>query len=498
MNAAFASLPPAERQQALQSLTPAELAELRYAWPLWARPEQLIPRGDWRVWLCLAGRGWGKTRVGGETVRQWAKQYPFVNIIGATTADVRDICVLGESGILACCPPHERPEYVSTRRCLDWPNGSRSLLFSADEADRLRGPQHSCLWLDELASWRYQREVWDMAQFGLRLPPSRAIVSTTPKPTPLIKELLASPTTVLSRGTTFDNRINLSGAFLEQIIGRYEGTRLGRQELLAELLSDNPGALWKREMIDSTRVAEAPALSRIVIGVDPAVTSREDSDLTGIIVAALGPGKQFYVLDDLSLRASPDAWAAEVVRAYRHYGADRVVAERNNGGDLVESVLRSKAPNLSFKSVVATRGKAVRAEPIAALYEQGRVHHVGSLPEVEDELCDYNPASPGPSPDRLDAAVWALTELADMRHAGGGVFQLAPLLHAGQFVPIAPVPWFQEDLEETLRDEEQCRRVERAALGQRPCPRCASVGHIVGSTGAECTRCHLKFGGATQ
>ena len=395
-------------------MTDEELDVLVHDWDWWARPAQRIPAGDWIVWLILAGRGFGKTRTGAETVRQWVKSCPYVNLIGATADDARDIMIEGESGILAICPNSERPVYKKSERKLLWPNGAVSLIFTADEPERLRGKQHGKLWCDELAAWRYP-EAWDQASLGLRLGNApQAIVTTTPRPTAIVKTLANSKTTFVTRGSTYDNRGNLAGAFLSQIVTKYEGTRLGRQELNAEILDDNPGTLWKRANIDEFRVFTAPDLYRLVVGVDPAVTSKEDSDLTGIVAAGRDRRNppHFYVLEDSSDIFTPDQWAQAVLKLYYKRKADRVIAEVNQGGDMVEAIMRHKDPNVSYASVHATRGKVVRAEPIAALYEQGRVHHVGSLAKLEDEMCDWDPLVSAKSPDRMDALVWALTELS--------------------------------------------------------------------------------------
>jgi phage terminase large subunit-like protein len=410
---------------AWKRLEPARQAEelrrdfrLARVWHLHARDEQLPPAGPWTYWLILAGRGFGKTRTGAEWVRRQVRASRYVNLIGATADDARDIMIEGESGILAICPRDERPQYKRSERKLLWPNGAISLIFTADEPERLRGKQHEKLWCDELAAWRYP-EAWDQAKFGLRLGSQpQACLTTTPKPTKLIKELAADPHTHITRGTTYDNRLNLAPGFYSAIIKAYENTRLGRQELDAEILDDNPGALWSRAQLEALRVAHAPALKRIVVGVDPAVTANEDSDLTGIVVAGLGEDDHGYVLADRSLVATPSGWSREVVNAYHDSKADRVVAEINNGGDLVELAIRTTDRNVSYKAVRATRGKIVRAEPIAALYEQGRIHHVGGFPELEDQMCGYDALSSDPSPDRMDALVWAFTELFDISEFG--------------------------------------------------------------------------------
>jgi len=395
----------------LSTLNDAEAYALLYDWDIWARHNQKTPPNDWTYWLILAGRGFGKTRTGAEWVRQSVKTSKYVNLIGATADDARDIMIEGESGILAVCPYDERPEYKKSERKLVWPNGATSLIFTADEPERLRGKQHEKLWCDELAAWRYP-EAWTQAKLGLRLGDKpQACLTTTPRPTPIIKEIASDSATHITKGTTYDNKANLAPSFFGQIIKAYEGTRLGRQELNAEILDDNPNALWNRTQIDHNRVSQAPDLVRIVVGIDPAVTSNKDSDLTGIVVAGVGSNQHGYVLDEKSTIASPDEWARLAVKLYHEYHADRIVAEVNNGGDLVEMVIRTIDRNVSYKDVRATRGKARRAEPIAALYEQGRIHHVGSFPQLEDEMCEFDPVTYTKSPDRMDALVWALTEL---------------------------------------------------------------------------------------
>lgn len=361
------------------------------------------------MWLILAGRGWGKTRTGAEWVRQTVKDYRYVNLIAATADDARDIMIEGESGILSICPPGERPNYITSKRRLEWPNGATSLIFTADEPERLRGKQHMALWADEIAAWRYP-EAWDQAMLGLRLGDNpRAVATTTPRPVRIVRELLASPTTATTRGSTYENRENLAPAFLAQIVSKYEGTRMGRQELNAELLDDVEGALWTRAMITLAK-QPLPDMRRIVVAIDPAVTSGEDSDETGIVVAGLGVDGKGYVLADRSCRLSPDGWAKRAVQSFHEYAADRVVAETNNGGDLVEQVIRTVAPKIPFTKVHASRGKRTRAEPVAALYEQGKVLHAAAFPDLEDQLCGWTPES-GESPDRLDALVWALSTL---------------------------------------------------------------------------------------
>lgn len=406
----------------LEKLSDLELLALSYDWQLAARPKQLAPVGDWSTWLILAGRGFGKTRVGAEMVRQWVKDgHRAPNIIAATADDLRDVCVEGESGVLAVCPPHERPQYLVSKRRLEWPNGARTLLFTAEEPDRLRGKQHTALWADELASWKYE-DAWDQAMFGLRLGKRpQSIVTTTPRPTALIRRIMADPNTVLTRGTTYENRSNLARDFYAKIIRKYEGTRLGRQELDGEVLDDNPGALWKLSDIDATRIARRRLeYRRIVVALDPAVTSEADSDEWGIVVAGIPADEpeHFDVLEDASAILSPDQASKRAVQLYWQWSADRVIGEGNNGGDMIEALLRHQDANVSYRKVTATRGKAVRAEPISALYEQHRAHHVGTLAKLEDELITWDPATAKRSPNRLDALVWALTELSGERGEG--------------------------------------------------------------------------------
>ena len=432
--ASLVSLPAALRDRLIDDLTPQQAAKLTTDWTFWARNEQLAPPGDWRVWLLLAGRGFGKTRTGAETVRARVGAHTArrIALVAPTAADARDVMVEGESGLLAISPPTERPLYEPSKRRLTWRNGAIATTYSADEPERLRGPQHDLAWCDELAAWRYP-QAWDMLMFGLRLGTDpRAVVTTTPRPTKLVKALIADPRVAVTRGTTADNRDNLPPAFLEQIVRRYEGTRLGRQELDGEILDDVPGALWSRALIEAARVAAVPDLQRIVVAIDPAATSGGDSDETGIVVVGKAPaadgGGHGYVLADLSGRYTPPEWAKVALAAWRSHGADRIVAEVNNGGDMVEATLRVVDPSVAFTAVRAARGKAARAEPVAALYEQGRVHHLGALPQLEDQMCgftsDFDRAKAGYSPDRVDALVWGLSELLVTPMAGEGMFEI--------------------------------------------------------------------------
>lgn len=417
---------PGEISRALASLTDDECEQLLHDWRFFARPEQLEPEGDWQIWLILAGRGFGKTRTGAEWAREQVKAGASrLGLIAPTASDARDVMVEGESGLLSVCWAGDRtyageligrPTYEPSKRRLTWANGAIATLFSAEEPERLRGPQHDRLWCDELAAWKYLRETWDMAMFGLRLGDRpRTCITTTPKPLPLVKEIAKDARTVITRGSTFDNASNLAPTFLKAIRDKYEGTRLGRQELNAEILDDLPGALWTRDAIDGHRVRQAPDLQRIVVAVDPSGTKGEsdDGDEIGIVVAGKGVDGRAYVLADRSCKLSPDGWGRRAVAAYEEFKADRIVAERNFGGAMVEHVIRTIDRKAPYKEVTASRGKVARAEPVAALYEQGRVSHVGSFPEIEDQLCmiDASGYVGEGSPDRADALVWALTEL---------------------------------------------------------------------------------------
>jgi phage terminase large subunit-like protein len=424
------SLDVARRAEILAEMTPLECAQLFHDWSFWARPDQAPPPGDWIIWLILAGRGAGKTRAGAEAVRHWTKTYEIVNVIGPTADDVRDTMVLGESGILNCCRKDERPRYFASAGRLEWPNGAITSLFSAEEPDRLRGKQHMKLWCDELAAWR-RPDTFDQALLGLRLGDKpQVIVTTTPRPTRIIKQLAADKDAIVTRGSTFDNKGHLARAFLERIAARYHGRSIGRQELMAEIVEDVPGALWSRALIERQRVAPetAPAeFSEVVVAVDPPARSGSRSDECGIVVAGKAPGGRYYVLADLTSQGeTPAAWGARVGAAYRGFKANRVVAEINNGGEMVTEVLRQTEPHLPVRAVTATRGKFLRAEPIAAAYERGLVFHAGVFNKLEDQLCaltpDFDRRAAGFSPDRADALVWALADLLCLdRPSSGGM-----------------------------------------------------------------------------
>ena len=396
-------------------LSEEEALALKYNWRFWARPEQVLPDWAWYVWLLLSGRGGGKTRTGSESVIEWAEQgFSPIALVGQTKADVRDVMIeLGDSSILKCSRPDFMPEYNPTKRRLTWPNGVIGITYSGDEPDQLRGPQHAKAWVDELAKYQRPVEIWDNLMMGLRMGANpQVIVSTTPRPISIIKKLVAQADTHVTRTHTLANRENLAPQFLNYVLEKYEGTRLGRQELNAEILSDNPDALWKRDEIDNDRVFEHPDLYRIVVGVDPEATKTEDSAETGIITAGISNQKKpehAYVLSDDSIRGTPKEWGTAAITAYHKFKADVLVAEVNNGGDMVEAVIHNIDPNVNVKKVHASKGKYTRAEPISAIYEQNRVHHVGVFPELEDQCCEWVPGEK--SPDRLDALVWCISEL---------------------------------------------------------------------------------------
>ena len=412
----LADLPPEDRAAVISKLTDAEAEALLTDWRgFLARPNQVMPAGDWEIWLVLAGRGFGKTRTGAEAVREEValNRSERIGLIAETAADARDVMV---AELLRIFPKAERPVYKSSKRSLEFSNGAQAFTYNATEPDQLRGPQHDFLWHDELAKWRYARETWDQAQFGLRLGNKpRQIVTTTPRPIELIKAIVAGTEgkVHVTRGSTMANRANLAASFLERIQSRYAGTRLGRQELEAEILGDLPGALWSMASLDAYRLREQPKVTRVVVSVDPAVTNTENSDEHGIIVAAITDDQRGVVLEDASIAGSPSDWAKRAVSLYRSYQADGIVIEVNQGGDMVAHTLRTIDPNVNIIEVRASRGKHVRAEPISALYEQGKISHVGSFPELESQMTQMTTTGyeGDGSPDRVDALVWAFTEL---------------------------------------------------------------------------------------
>ena len=419
------SLPEEVRHIFLDALRPAERAEFQHSWELWARSEQRAPPGDWRLWLILAGRGFGKTRAGAEWIREVARDHPDARIalVGASIPEVRAVMVEGESGILACHPTHRRPIFESSLRRLVWNNGAQAFIYSAAEAESLRGPQHSHAWCDEIAKWDNASErairAWDNLQMGLRLGEMpRVLATTTPRAVPLLRRLLASEAdgdVIVTRGSTYANARNLPPQFITTMKRQFGDTAVGRQELNGELLNEVEGALWTRALLEKRRVPfTLEPMVRVVVGVDPPASARGDE--CGIIVAGIAESGTGMVLADASVaRASPERWAQAVAGAAQVWKAERVVAEANQGGSMVESVLRAADFQMPLRLVHASRGKVARAEPVAALYEAGRVHHVGSFPRLEDQLCGLlaggSYEGPGRSPDRADAMVWALTEL---------------------------------------------------------------------------------------
>lgn len=412
----------------LEELPDELLIALPYLFDHWALPHQVPPGGDWRAWLILGGRGAGKTRAGAEWVRaQVEGSLPMdsgaarrVALLGETYDQVRDVMILGDSGILACSPPDRRPTWKAGERKLIWPNGATAQAFSAHDPEALRGPQFDAAWADELAKWKKARSSWDMLQFALRLGQDpRMCVTTTPRNVPVLRDILGLSSTVQTHAPTEANRANLAPSFLSEVRRCYAGTRLGQQELDGVLLSDIEGALWSGDMLQAALLDCAPTLDRVVVAVDPAVSAGKASDACGIVVVGAtlqGPPQDWraYVLADCTVQGvGPLAWAQAAIAAMQDYGADRLVAEVNQGGALVENVLRQVDPLVPYKPLHASRGKSARAEPVAALYEQGRVHHLPGLGALELQMSQMTPQGfqGGGSPDRLDALVWAVHDL---------------------------------------------------------------------------------------
>jgi len=437
--------------------TPAEKKLLEHDWSFWGRPEQQEPDGDWSVWLVLAGRGFGKTRLGSEWVRKVmcgptplaAGKVAHMALVAENAADARDVMIQSAAGILRVHANDFRPKYNSSLRKLTWPNGAVAHTYSADDPEQLRGPEHDAAWSDELAKWRYADETWDMLQFGLRTGFNpRQLVTTTPRPIQILRDLVASPDTAVTKGTTYDNAANLAPRFLSKMRERYEGTRLGRQELRAEILDDVVGALWTREMLEKRtvrnpfaagmgRLDPLPDMRRVVVGVDPSGTTGEDEaarkrrkdgkeeeagDDVGIICAGLGVDNIVYVLEDGTCNFAPSEWAKRVVQVFDRQEADMVVGEMNFGGAMVEFTIRTARRNIPYRPVHASRGKVVRAQPIASLYEQGKVRHVGSFGALEDQMVSMTQRGyeGRGSPDRVDALVWAITDLVFGTSMRGG------------------------------------------------------------------------------
>jgi len=428
---ALRDLPDDVVAKALGKLAPKQLEALRYDWSFWARAEQLEPKGDWNVWFINAGRGFGKTRAGVEWVREQVKKgHKRIAAVASTNSDIERVMVKGESGFLNACHKDDKthkgkpmgfPEWSPTKRTLTWENGAKVEFYSAEEPERLRGPQFSAAWCDELAAWNKDQDTWDMLQFCLRLGKHpRICVTTTPKSTVLVRKLVKDPKTCITTGSTFDNAANLADTYLEAVKTQYEGTRLGRQELYAEILTENEGALWTAQMIDDCQVSvgDVPPLIRVVVAVDPAVSSNVESDHTGIMVAGICEKGMAYVLGDYTMKDLPERWASKVVSLYQDFECSRIVYESNQGKDLIKSLFKTIDENLPLKGVHASSAKIARAEPVSALYEQGKVYHVrnpkdpeASLTELETQMTTYEPMGKHKSPDRYDALVWAITDL---------------------------------------------------------------------------------------
>lgn len=453
---------PETRDSILDDLRRADnqqVLELLYDWKLWARPNQIVPQTDiygnpwpknkrWRNWLLLSGRGFGKTRTGAETIRGWAESGDFkrMAIVGATAAAVRDVMVEGPGGLKSCCPPWNEPKYQESRNRIIWDNPNYPSYkcviqtYSAEEPERLRGPQHEKLWCDELLAWKYPKDAYDMAMLGLRLGRSpQNIITTTPKPLELLVGtsenrrlgLLHQETTALTIGTTYDNVDNLAADFFNDIVTKYEGTRLGRQELLAAILEDVPGALWHRENIERHRVAtkpcskacppdcdkhmsRLPTMLKIVVAIDPAGATTTSAGETGLNVSGYGDNGDFYMFYLNSFKVHPDQWAQMAVNLFDEFQADEIVCETNYGGEMVENTIRQIRPHAPIVQVRASRGKVARAEPIALLYERGRVHHVGTWAAGEDQMCTFNPLENKEGlKDMVDALVWGMSRLVE-------------------------------------------------------------------------------------
>ncbi|HEX4695002.1 DNA-packaging protein [Sphingomonas sp.] len=397
-------------------LTDGQVQELLYSWDLWARPSQEWPDGRWSTWLILAGRGFGKTRTGAEAVRRHAEANPSARIalVGPTAADCREVMVEGESGLLSVYPPQQRPFYQPSKRRVTFRNGALAALYSAEEPERLRGPQHSMAWCDEIAVYPKFRDLWSNLKFGLRLGRDpRVIATTTPKPRKELRDLIADAGTIVTRGSTYDNAANLPATVLADFERVYGGTTVGRQELMGEILSEAQGALWTRATIEAARIkpADVPELVRVVIAIDPATTAGEGSDDTGISGFGIDAAGNGYVQADDTCHLPPAQWAARSVMLFDRLGGDRIIGEVNNGGDLVELTIRTERRNVPYEKVHASRGKVARAEPVAALYEQGKIHHVGAFPALEDEMVNFVPGEMKRSPNRVDALVWAASYL---------------------------------------------------------------------------------------
>ncbi|MEZ5731531.1 MAG: terminase family protein [Paracoccaceae bacterium] len=424
----LASATPETVDEFLASLSDEALMSLPWLFELWALPHQLPPEGSWKTWVIMGGRGAGKTRAGAEWVRSQVEgsrpldpgKAQHMALVGETIDQVREVMVFGTSGILACTPPDRKPVWEVGRRRLVWPNGAVAQIFSAHEPESLRGPQFDAAWVDELAKWKKAEETWDMLQFALRLGTNpQQVVTTTPRNVGVLKTILRNPSTVITTAPTEANKAYLAASFLQEVRSRYAGTRLARQELDGVLLEEAEGALWTTRQLEAVRSPMPDRFSRVVVAVDPPVTGHAGSDECGIVVVGAvtdGPPQDWraWVIEDASIAgATPTVWAKAAIAAMERHKADRLVAEVNQGGDLVENVIRQIDPLVAFRGLRASRGKAARAEPVAALYEQGRVSHCGELGRLEDQMCAMTPQGfeGRGSPDRVDALVWALTEL---------------------------------------------------------------------------------------
>ena len=431
---AWTSLSPTQRLHILTQLNEAELETLATTWDIFAHPHQCPPAAaangaPWLTWLLVGGRGAGKTRAGAEWIRAQALGLaPFarepvtrIALVGETEHDVREVMIEGISGLLAVHPRSDRPAWSPSRKRLEWSNGAVAHAFSAEDPESLRGPQFGCAWSDELAKWRYAEATFDMLQFGLRLGAQpRQLITSTPRPTALLKRLMIDPMSAVTRAPTQANALNLAPTFLKSVMARYQGTRLGRQEIDGDIIEDRPDALWSRGLIESCRVDAAPSLARIVIAVDPPASSGKRADSCGIVAAGISEsGMAFVLADDTVSAATPSAWAAKAIALWRRLEADALVAEVNQGGEMVHAVIKSVDSSVPVTPVRAMRGKWLRAEPVATLYEQGRVKHAGVFPALEDEMCDFASSglSSNRSPDRVDALVWAIATLTATAHA---------------------------------------------------------------------------------
>ena len=415
------SIPLAQRAGVMEivqrGLREWEALRLKYNWSLYARDSQLPPDGDWDTWMILAGRGFGKTRTGAEWIRSQVETAGArrIALVARALDEAQSVMIEGESGIINISPHWNMPTYEPSKRKLTWPNGAHALAFSSHEPDQLRGPQFDAAWCDELASWQYPNQTWDNLAFALRLGRRpRSVVTTTPKAIELVRSLPNRPGVHVTRGSTYDNQDNLPPAFFNQLIDQYDGTRIGQQEIHAELIDEDEDALWKREWIEKARLGSYPPIARIVVSIDPALTSRPTSSETGIVVVGADMRRdQAYVLADESGRLTPNSMALRVAHLFDKFNASQIVVEANAGGDMIATTIKNAIDRtLPIKTIQARRGKYIRAEPVAALYEQGRVHHVGRFPALEDQMCTWTPdVAPSQSPDRADALVHALTHL---------------------------------------------------------------------------------------